>query len=124
MAFEDNVQKISAISGGNYSSSQYLFVSLASDGEIDPVGSAGAAALGVLYNAPQARGHAAEVAIGGVVKVVAGASFNPGTLVMSSAAGKAVTATTGLRILGIAVTGSGADGDIVSVLLRNYGRVA
>lgn len=124
MAFDDNVQTISLISGANYATSQYLFVAIASDGEIDPVGTAGLPAAGVLYNAPNAKGVAAEVAISGVVKVKAGAAFNPGVLVMSSAAGKAVTATSGNRILGTAVTTAAADGDIVSVLLGDLGRVA
>jgi hypothetical protein len=124
MAFDNTVQSINAVSGADYSASQYLFVTMASDGEIDPVGAAGLPALGVLYNAPSAKGIAAEVAISGIVKVKAGAPFNAGVLIMSSAAGKAVTATSGNRILGMAVTPAAADGDIVSVLLQTFGRVA
>jgi hypothetical protein len=124
MAFDNAVHTINAVSGADYSASQYLFVTVASDGEIDPVGTAGLPALGVLYNAPQAKGIAAEVAIAGVAKVKAGAAFNAGVLIMSSAAGKAVTATSGNRILGMAVTAAAADGDIVSILLQPFGRVA
>jgi hypothetical protein len=123
MAFDDNVGTVTLISGADYSASQYLFMTIASDGEVDPVASAGAAAVGVLYNAPNAQGVAAEIARRGIVKVKAGAAFSPGALIMSSAAGKAVTATTGLRILGMAVTAAAADGDIVSVLLESFGRV-
>jgi hypothetical protein len=98
--------------GVDLSAKQYLFVTQASDGQIDPTGD-GAFANGVLQNNPDAAGKAAQVAILGVTRVKAGAAFEEGVLLGSDASGKAVTATSGEYILAVSKQAAGADGDIV-----------
>lgn len=102
--------------GADLSAKQYLFVLIASDGQIDPSGD-GALANGVLQNNPDAAGKAASVAILGVTRVVAGAAFEEGTVLGSDSAGKAVTGAQGDYILAIAKEPAAADGDIVLVQL-------
>lgn len=120
MATSDNLQCISAVAGSDLSSKQYYFVSMATDGQVDSTGD-GAYALGVVQNDPDAAGKAAEVAIGGRTKIVAGAAFEEGVALASDANGKAVTATTGDEILGVAMEASSADGDIVSMVFQPRG---
>lgn len=100
------------VAGQDLSTKQYLFVNLATDGQIDPAGD-GAIAVGVLQNAPSAAGQAATVGILGVTRVKAGAAFEEGVLLGSDTNGKAVTATSGEYILAISKEPAGADGDIV-----------
>jgi hypothetical protein len=117
MAYQEIVKSISLEASSDLSSSQYLFVDANSDGEAAVVSSAGAKAIGVLQNNPAAQGRAATVAVQGVVKVVAGAAIAKGAEIASSAAGKAATATSSQIVLGISMTDTTADSQIVSVLL-------
>lgn len=122
MAYENSLQCVSFEAGQDLSAKQYYFVSLASDGQIDPTGD-GASAVGVLQNAPASAGDAASVAIGGITKVVAGGTIAAGGAVASSATGTAVAATTaGDVILGTAVTG-GASGETISIVFQPRGAV-
>lgn len=105
--------------GQDLSAKQFFFVSVASDGQIDPTGD-GAFAVGVLQNDPDAAGKAAEVAIMGQTKVVAGGTVAGGAEVASDAAGEAVTAATGDVILGTAIDG-GADGEIIRIVFNPRG---
>lgn len=77
--------------------------------------------VGVLQNKPQYSGSAATVALpGGVSKVESGGSVTAGTPVKVSATGKAVTATLpadAALVVGVALTASTADTQIISVLL-------
>lgn len=116
----ENMQTLTFEAGVDLSAKQYYFVSVSSDGQIDPTGD-GANADGVLQNKPNAAGVAATVAIAGVSRVVAGAAITCGAQVASNADGKAVTATSGERVLGRATKASLADGDIISVLLKLAG---
>lgn len=117
---EQNLSCITMEAGQDLSSKQYYFVSLASDGQIDPTGD-GASAEGVLQNAPSAAGYSATVGISGVSQVVAGAAITRGDSVASGSAGKAKTAASGNRVLGIALSAAAADGDIIRVLLKVQG---
>jgi len=117
---EQNLTLITMEAGQDLSAKQYYFVSLASDGQIDPTGD-GANSEGVLQNAPSAAGYSATVAIAGISQVVAGAAITRGASVASGSAGKAKTAASGNRVLGIAMDAAAADGDIIRVLLKVQG---
>ncbi len=94
--------------GQDLSAKQYHFVTMASDGQVDPTG-AGAAADGVLQNAPAAAGRAAAVAVVGRVKVLCGGTISANANVASNASGQAVAATTGNIVLGKALEAGAAN---------------
>jgi hypothetical protein len=119
MAYKENQSCVTLEAGQDLSAKQYFFVTIASDGQIDPTGD-GAAAVGVLLNDPAAAGRAAEVCIGGLTRVEAGGTVAAGAAVASDAAGNAVTAATGDIILGTAVTG-GADGEVITIVFQPRG---
>lgn len=119
MATQDNMLCVSLEAGADLSTKQFYFVSLASDGQIDPTG-AGAIAQGVLQDAPAAAGRAALVAVAGKVKVVCGAAVTRGGPVASTSTGTATNATTGNIILGTALE-TGASGRIIEILFQPRG---
>jgi len=119
MAVNNNQTCVTLEAGADLSAKQYYFVSIASDGQVDPTGD-GAAAAGVLQNDPSAAGRAAEVCIGGITKVEAGGTVAAGGAVASSATGTAVAAATGDVILGTAVDG-GASGSVISIIFQPRG---
>lgn len=88
------------VAGADLSTKQYLFVVSANGKTVNTVGTAGAAADGVLWNAP-VSGDAATVVRGGEVNVYVGTGgLTAGQDVASDATGKAVAATTGQTIVG------------------------
>ena len=119
MAYKESQVSVTLEAGQDLSAKQFFFVSVASDGQVDPTGD-GAIAIGVLQNDPAAAGRAAEVAIGGLTRVEAGGTVAAGANVASDAAGNAVTAASGDVILGTAVTG-GADGEIITIVFQPRG---
>lgn len=119
MGKEISLRRISLIAGADLSGSQYKFMALASDGQIDPCG-AGAKSVGVLQDNPDAAGKVASVGIDGVTKIELGATLAAGAEVMSNAAGEAVAVTSTNRSQGILLEG-GVDGDIVPMLLNLNG---
>lgn len=122
MAFEENKLSVTLPASGNLSTSQYHFVEVNADGRAAVAGD-GAHADGVLQNDPAAVGRAAEVAIGGIVKVKCGGLVTRGGPVASDAAGKAVNPGTGDIILGTALE-TGADGAIIAMLFHPRGASA
>ena len=122
MATEEARHLISLQAGQDLSAKQYFFVSVSSDGQIDPTGNGGAAA-GVLQNDPSAAGRAATVCIGGVTKVSVGATVAAGAAIASDAAGECVPAASGDAILGTALE-AGTDGTIISILFNPRGFAA
>lgn len=117
MAYEGSLRTIPGqIASADLSAKQFYFVDIGASGAA-VIGTEGIAADGVLQNKPAAAGRAATIASGGVSKVVAGAAITKGAHVMSSSAGKAITATSGKTILGTALEAAGADGDIIAVNL-------
>lgn len=113
MATQGNQTRETFIAGQDLSANQFHFVTMASDGQIDPTGD-GAAADGVLVNTPAAQGDAATVVVAGRVIVEAGGNIAVGANVASNAAGEAVTAATNDIILGKALE-AGVDGQIISI---------
>lgn len=118
--YEETLRVITLPAGQDLSAAQFKFVTVASDGQVNPTG-AGVLADGVLQNDPNAAGVPAAVAIGGVSRVVCGATVAAGALVMSNATGQAVTATTGNEVLGKALV-AGVVNAIIPVLLKMSGR--
>lgn len=119
MASQDIVKCISIPANADLSGNQFYFVKVANNsgsGEA-ALADAGDRVLGVLQNAPDAQGKVAEVAIGGVVKVVADASITAGAEVASSSTGKVETAGTGDTVAGVALEEATADGDIIEIKL-------
>lgn len=122
MATQDNMLCVTLEAGQDLSAKQFYFMSVASDGQIDPTGD-GLDADGVLQDAPAAAGRAALVAIAGKVKVVCGGVVTRGGPVASDADGKAVNAGTGDIILGVALE-TGASGRIIEILFQPRGAAA
>ena len=122
MAYENALTVITAVAGTDLSAKQYYFVTLASDGQIDPSGD-GDRSLGVLQDDPSAAGQAAAVAVAGISKVVAGGNITVGQTVTSTSTGKAKTAASGDVIMGIALATSSGDGQIIPVLLQPGGTI-
>lgn len=124
MARTEDVNFQSFEAGADLSASQFRFVELASDGQIDPVGTAGGNAVGVLYNLPAAAGRAAQVAVRGSVKVVAGAAITRGAKVSSDNVGRAITAVSTHHVQGRALQAASAAGEIIEVELGTPGILA
>lgn len=120
MSKYNNMSLVSLEAGQDLSTKQFFFVAVAADGQIDPAG-AGLIAEGVLQDNPSAAGRAAVVAIGGIVKVSAGAATTRGGPVASDANGQAVDAASGDVIMGTFLEAAGALGDIVSILFQPRG---
>lgn len=126
MAYEVPVLDISLIASADLSDEQFYFVKVNSDGEIELAGD-GEAAVGVLQNKPgeatEAEGEAASVRVYGISKVAAGEAIDPGEEVAADSDGKAKVATTGDRILGVALIG-GDDEEIISIVLYQGGEAS
>jgi hypothetical protein len=120
MAIEESVVSITVEAGGNLSSDQYKFGTIASDAQVDLTASAGGEAHGVIYNAPSAAGEACQLAIAGRVKVTAGAAVAAGAKVQSDASGLGITAASGDHVLGTALSAASASGDVFEVLLGSH----
>lgn len=120
MARTDMEMCVTLEAGSDLSSSQFAFVAIAADGQIDLAGD-GAYADGVLANDPAAAGRAAHVVIGGVTRVKVGAGgVTAGGAVASNASGLAEGAASGDVILGTALA-TGSSGEVVSILFQPRG---
>lgn len=115
MAITENEFPITLEASADLSTKQYRFVTLSS-GQVAVVASAGADAIGVLSDKPAAAGRPARVVVGGVTKVILGATVAQDAEVQSDANGAGITAASGDYVLGKAIEG-GDSGDIVAVLL-------
>lgn len=116
MSYYEKLNEITLEAGADLSAGQYHFVKMSS-GQIVLCSVIGEEAVGVLNDKPEAAGIAGKVAIGGVVKVTAGAAVAQDALVMTNASGRAITATATNVALGTALSAAGADGEVISVLL-------
>jgi hypothetical protein len=107
---------ITVQAGGDLSSHQYKFVTMASDGQVDLTASAGGTALGILQNKPDAAGKAAVVRIFGGSKLELGATITPDDKLQSTAAGVGDVAASGDHVLAQALEG-GASGEVIEVVV-------
>lgn len=120
MAFNERIATRTYVSGSAVS--QFRFVTLAADGQVDHTG-AGLRADGVTLTAASGAGTALTVAYDGRVMVEAEGTIARGAAVAADASGKAVTAASGNVILGTALEAA-ADGQIITVEIRRDGTVA
>lgn len=120
MAFTENMQTRTYISGSAIT--QFTFVTLAADGQVDKTGD-GLRTDGVALFGASGAGQAIPVAYDGRVTVLCGGSFSRGGAVASNADGEAVTAASSDIILGYALE-DGADGRIVTIELSRAGTAA
>lgn len=109
------------IAGEDLSSSQFKFVTLESDGEVDLADAAGENAIGVLINDP-AAGEAATVVVSGKVMVTSGGTIAAGAQIQTDASGDALTAAAGDVVLGYALE-SAVDGQVFAIELIQGGNV-
>ena len=116
MALNGEQVNITVEAGQDLSAKQYHFVTVASDGQCDPTGD-GLAGHGVLQNDPSAAGQAANVAIAGQSKVVAGGTCTAGTYVAADTNGRAVNIVSGDFALGLALESATTNGQIISILV-------
>jgi hypothetical protein len=122
MAYEQTLHTISALASADLSASQFCFVAVNSSGQL-ALPSAGGDAEGILQDKPNAAGLAGEVGILGVSKLVVGTGgVTAGDLLATDVNGKAVTATTGNKILGRALA-TGAAGVIIPALIQQKGKL-
>ena len=116
MATYESVRMRSEIAGAALTI--YQFVSLQADGKYDP---SGAAALidGICGETVAADLDSFPMVLPdhSRAKVLAGAAVSVGDLVESNAAGRAITATSGVGngLGGVALTAASADGDIIEI---------
>lgn len=95
---------------------QYHFVKVTGVGIVGLANATDTNCVGVMQNKPQGVGHAATVGFHGVTRVVSDVAITAGDAIKISADGQAARTGAGPTV-GIALTTTGAAGDLVSVLL-------
>jgi hypothetical protein len=120
MAWEIEGLDFTLEAAADLSANQYFILKVDSSGKAALCG-AGEPAIGALQNEPDSAGKAASIRFVGISKVVAGDAIAAGAQVASDASGKAITATTGANIVGIALSQAAGDGVIIPVALTYNG---
>lgn len=118
MAFYENIQT-KTYRAGVALPTQFVFVTLAADGQVDPTG-VGGRADGVLMTTATNVDEAVTVAYDGRMMVKAGGTIARGGPVAANAAGLAVAAATGNIILGYALEAAVIN-QIITVELNRAG---
>lgn len=103
----------------NLSTKQYRAMVVA-DGLLVNVAGAGVDIVGVLQNAPDAAGQAAEIMVSGITKMVCDDTCNAGEVVKVGSSGGCVDGATSGKGIGIALS-DGVTNDIIPVLLKDLG---
>jgi hypothetical protein len=127
MAIEGILQSLPGVSASaDLSAKQFYIVKMSGDKTVTFCAGVTDKCIGVLQDAPTS-GQPANVAIGGLSKVLAGGTVAYGDLVGTDGNGKAVAIVAGTDttqyVLGRCVLG-GASGEYISVLLTPGGRAA
>jgi len=105
---------------GSTALAQYTRVKLSSGELIPAVAADGAITLGVVCNRAEADAESAAVMLRsktGTMPMIANNAIAVGGTVYTAAAGKVSATATSATIVGIALTASSADGDMIEVLL-------
>jgi hypothetical protein len=122
MAYEQTLRTIGVPASADLSASQFCFMTVNSSGQL-ALPAAGGDADGILQDKPNGVGVEGELAVLGISKLVVGtAGVTCGDLLTTDANGKAVTATTGNKILGRALA-TGASGVIIPALIQQKGKL-
>lgn len=110
----------SKLAGEDLSSSQYRFVTLETDDQLDLGDSTSDNPYGVLQDAPES-GEAASVKVSGETKVVAAEALAVGNIVACDAAGAAAIAASTHYPKGVVVSAAGAADDLAVIQLITAG---
>jgi len=102
MAVTQSRDTRSLIAGEDLSSSQFKFVTLESDGQVDLADAAGERCFGVLENDP-ASGEEATVVVSGQTRITCGGTVAAGAQLQTDASGDAITAASGDVSMGYAM---------------------
>jgi len=122
MSYEQELHRFTRPAAADLSTKQYYGVKIDSSGNIALAGE-GDIAVGILQNAPAAAGRAANVAFGGVSKVVGGATVAAGARFSFNSSGVAVSVGSGDdQGMGIVLEDL-ASGKIGTVLIQPVGNV-
>ena len=104
------------------------FVKLSATGKAENCDTAGESAIGIAVDSSTNKSSRAITVVdlqgGGVAEVAVGGAVAIGDNLATDGDGKAVEATTGQRILGVAKSAGAAAGDIIQIILGYTGRVA
>lgn len=103
-----------AMAGADLSEKVNYLGKIDTDGEII-LATAGSHGFPILEAA--IAGKPVTIQIGCIGKAVAGGSFNAGATLASDGSGKLVTAGGGAEVVGIALSVSGGDGEVVSYII-------
>jgi hypothetical protein len=101
---------------GPQGSGQFLAVFLSAARTVSLQTTQGALCYGILQNAPN-TGQAADVAIGGITKVVVGAAVAAGAELMADTNGRAITQTSTNRKIGMALEAATAANQMIAMLI-------
>jgi hypothetical protein len=119
MATAKDLFDISVPAGSDLSAKQFFLVKR-SGGNLALCSTAGERPLGVLQDDPAASGRAGLVRTAGLTKVEAGGTITQDQLLTVDASGKAVAATAGGYVWGVA-NEAGSSGEIISALIGMQG---
>lgn len=119
MAYENFTRPVTMTAGQDLSGYQYRFVSIATDGQVDPTG-LGLESEGVLQDTPSAAGRAASVVSvqGDITKLEVGGPLPVSRDVMSDTVGRGIIATSGGRVLAVALESATAAGQVIAAMLK------
>jgi hypothetical protein len=123
MATEQKLHVVSLPADADLSTKQYYMLKLNNSSGVAraAVAGEGSDVVGILQNVPNAANRAAEVAIGGISKCIAGGSITAGNRVSPDSNGKATAVgSSDDYAFGVALD-SAAAGDIFRVLIRPIG---
>ncbi len=110
---------ISAVAGGDLTSSQYRAVKMNTSGEVIAIAAITDIPVGILQNAPNTGEVARFIPIGGGASACElGATLNPGVRVAVGSTGKIVAAAATSFPIGVLITG-GADTEVGEILLAS-----
>lgn len=115
MATEERLELISAVTAADLSAAQHKVVKYDASGNLVAVAAITDLPAGVLYDGA-VSGRVVPLAVGGIVKVIAGATIAAGAVVATKADGTVQTAVATQYVLGTARYGAVA-GDVMSVHL-------
>lgn len=119
MAVQESRDTRTFIAGESLATSQFKFVTLEADGQVDLADAAGENCIGVVLNDPAAGGEA-TIVVSGKTVVQAGGTIAAGASIATAADGQAVTAASGNVIMGYALE-AGVDGQTIAVELIQGG---
>jgi len=125
MAYKECCKAITVIAAAALTGKNYHFAAFDNAGKVNVVSSSGGAVDGIIGHPAEAADRAATMVVpdGGVAMVILGATVTAGAKVMSDANGKAITATAGNPIYGVALEAGAAD-EVVPVQFNYKGDAA